>query len=72
MADVICYNVKKGEIDMGGRRKIFELFEKHADYVNEKVSYGIEHYRKGNASIKVTTAAVVEHMVDVNLRPSLS
>ena len=39
---------------MSGRRKIFELFEKHADYVNEKVSYGIEHYRKGNASIKVT------------------
>ncbi len=36
---------------MTDRKKIFELFETQREYVNEKTSYGIEHYRKGDAKI---------------------
>ncbi len=36
---------------MTDRRKVLELFEKQNDYLNEKVTYGIEHYRKGDAKI---------------------
>lgn len=36
---------------MTDRRKVIELFEKEYDYVSEKVAYGIENYRKGDAKI---------------------
>ena len=38
---------------MNERRKILDLFEEQKDFVNEKVSEGIEKYRKGNGKIKV-------------------
>lgn len=37
---------------MTERKKVLELFEQQSDFVNEKVSYGVEHYRKGCAKIK--------------------
>ena len=36
---------------MNERRTILDLFEAQSDLVNEKVAYGIEHYRKGDARI---------------------
>lgn len=39
---------------MTERRKVLELFEEQKDLVNERVSYGIETYRKGDGSIRVT------------------
>ena len=41
---------------MSDRRKVLDLFEEQKDLVNEKVAYGIEHYRKGDARITVTDA----------------
>ncbi len=38
---------------MNDRRKVLELFEEQEAYTNERVSNGIEHYRKGNGKIKV-------------------
>ncbi len=38
---------------MSDRRKVLDLFEEQKDFVDEKVAYGIEHYRKGNARITV-------------------
>ena len=38
---------------MGDRRKVLDLFDMHKDFVDEKVAYGIEHYRKGDARITV-------------------
>ena len=38
---------------MFNRRKVLELFEEQSDLVNERVSYGIEAYRKGNGRISV-------------------
>ncbi len=38
---------------MSERRKVLEAFEAQKDFMNEKVSYGIEHYRKGDAKITV-------------------
>ncbi|MBE5734624.1 MAG: glycoside hydrolase family 10 [Clostridiales bacterium] len=39
---------------MSDRRKILDLFEEQNDFINAKVANGIEHYRKGNAKLKVT------------------
>lgn len=39
---------------MGNRRKILDLFEEQKDFVNERVSDGIETHRKGNATIILT------------------
>lgn len=39
---------------MNDRRNILDLFEEQRDLVNERVAYGIEHYRKGDAKITVT------------------
>jgi len=39
---------------MSDRRKVLELFEEQKDFVNEKIAYGIENYRKGNAKLTVT------------------
>lgn len=39
---------------MNERRKILDLFEEQKDFVNEKVAYGIENYRKGDAKLTVT------------------
>ena len=39
---------------MSDRRKILDLFEEQKDFVNEKVAYGIEKYRKGDAKLTVT------------------
>ena len=39
---------------MSDRRKILDLFEEQKDYVNEKVAYGIEQHRKGDAKLTVT------------------
>lgn len=39
---------------MNGRRKVLDLFDEQKDFVNERVAYGIENYRKGDAKITVT------------------
>lgn len=39
---------------MSDRRNILDLFEKQKDLVNERVAYGIENYRKGDAKLTVT------------------
>lgn len=39
---------------MVNRKNILELFEEQKDYLNKRVSKGIEKYRKGNASIVIT------------------
>ena len=39
---------------MSDRRKILDLFEEQDEYVKEKIAYGIEKYRKGDAKIIVT------------------
>ena len=41
---------------MNEQENILELFEEQKDFVNEKVSYGIETYRKGNGRICVVDA----------------
>lgn len=38
---------------MTERRKILDLFDEQSDYLNEKVSHGIETYRKGDGKVKV-------------------
>jgi GH35 family endo-1,4-beta-xylanase len=38
---------------MTERRKILDLFDEQSDFVNEKVTYGIETYRKGNGKVRV-------------------
>ena len=38
---------------MSERRKIFELFEENKEMVDERVSSGIEKYRKGDCSVKI-------------------
>ena len=38
---------------MTERRKILDLFDEQSDYVNEKVSHGIETYRKGDGKVQV-------------------
>lgn len=45
---------------MTERRKILDLFDEQNDYVEEKVSHGIEAYRKGDGKIQV---------VDINGNP---
>ena len=42
---------------MDDRRKVLELFEEHKNFVDEKVSEGIEKYRKGNGMIRVVDAS---------------
>ena len=39
---------------MSDRRKILELFEEQKEFLNEKITYGIEHYRKGDATLTLT------------------
>lgn len=39
---------------MSDRRKILDLFEEHKDIINEKIASGIEKYRKGDCSVKIT------------------
>lgn len=39
---------------MSDRRKVLELFEQQKEFVDKKVSEGIETYRKGNANVTVT------------------
>ena len=46
---------------MTERRKIFDLFEEQEDVWKEKVSVGIERYRKGDAWITVTDRNGVLH-----------
>lgn len=36
---------------MSERRKVLELFEQQKDYIEERLNYGIENYRKTNATI---------------------
>ena len=36
---------------MGNPENVLDLFEEQRDFVNEKVSFGIENYRKGNKKI---------------------
>ena len=38
---------------MSERRKVLELFDKHREYIDERVNAGIELYRKGYAVITV-------------------
>ncbi len=38
---------------MSDRRKVLDLFEEQKDFVNEKVSEGIEKYRKGDGRLKI-------------------
>ncbi len=38
---------------MSERRKVLELFEKHKEYIDERVKAGIELYRKGYAVVTV-------------------
>ncbi len=39
---------------MNNRRAVLNLFEEQKAFVDEKVAYGIEHYRKGDARLTVT------------------
>ena len=39
---------------MSERRKIFELFEENKEMIDERISSGIEKYRKGDCSVKLT------------------
>ena len=39
---------------MSDRRKVLELFEEQKEFLNEKITYGIETYRKGDATLTVT------------------
>ena len=47
----------KGVDFMNDRRNIFEQFEKQKDYLNEKINFGIENYRKGYGKIQVKDKA---------------
>ena len=38
---------------MTDRQQVLELFEEQKDFFNEKISNGIENYRKGNAEIQI-------------------
>ena len=38
---------------MTDRQRVLELFEEQKDFFNEKISNGIENYRKGNAEIQI-------------------
>lgn len=38
---------------MGNPENVLDLFEEQRDFINEKVSFGIENYRKGNKKIMV-------------------
>ena len=38
---------------MTERRKILDLFDEQNDYVEEKVSHGIETYRKGDCKVRI-------------------
>ena len=38
---------------MTERRKILDLFDEQKDYVEEKVSHGIEAYRKGDGKVRI-------------------
>ena len=38
---------------MTERRKILDLFDEQNDYVEEKVSHGIEAYRKGDGKVRI-------------------
>ena len=38
---------------MSERRKILELFEEQKEYMEDKINFGIEQYRKGYANISV-------------------
>ena len=54
------YNIikfeRKGMKYMNDRRKVLELFEAQSEYMNDRVSSGIEMYRKGYAEITVKDA----------------
>lgn len=39
---------------MNDRRRVLELFEQNKDFVDERVTEGIEKYRKGDAKIILT------------------
>ena len=39
---------------MADRKRILSLFEEQKAFTDEKISYGIEHYRKGDARLTVT------------------
>ena len=39
---------------MSDRRKVLELFEEQKDFLDEKITYGIETYRKGDATLAFT------------------
>lgn len=41
---------------MNGRKEVLRYFEMHKDYMDSRVSDGIEKYRKGNFKIKVVYA----------------
>lgn len=41
---------------MSDRRKVLELFEEHKEFLEERISFGIEQHRKGYASIVVKDA----------------
>ena len=38
---------------MNDRRKVLDLFEEQKDIVDQKISEGIEKYRKGDGDIKI-------------------
>ena len=38
---------------MGRRENVFRMFEKHKEYMDDRVKSGIELYRKGFAEIKI-------------------
>ena len=39
---------------MSDRRRVLELFEQQKDFIDKRISEGIEKYREGNAEIIVT------------------
>ena len=39
---------------MADRKRVLSLFEEQKAFVDEKIAYGIEHYRKGDARLTVT------------------
>ena len=39
---------------MADRKRVLSLFEEQKAFVDEKIAYGIEHYRKGDACLTIT------------------
>lgn len=53
---------------MSDMKKFLELFEEQKDFLNEKVSTGIEKYRKGTGKITVTKNGIPAENVKIRIK----